>query len=181
MVVELTNGAGKFELTIDKSSQVERVLAACGQDDASVAKAEQERQKAELVRLEEEKRKLQTDARDQIVRAIKESCRAFGTPAEFGRTNPSYYLDRTEVEREIAKLPTEMQMETAIDCIETAPDELNAFQSQLDAEYSYHARTGGTCTQEEFLEFARSLNSGITTSQVRNCGAQAEVSGEYVE
>lgn len=46
MWLEIGNGIGTFELEIDRSGEVEQVLAACGQDEASLAKAEAQRARA---------------------------------------------------------------------------------------------------------------------------------------
>ncbi|WP_271680699.1 hypothetical protein [Thermomonas mangrovi] len=170
MLLEIGNGTGTYELAIDRSGEVEKVLAACGQDEASLARAEMDQKTARQVEQIAAQQEQLAELKDMAITAIKQSCRQFGSPSEFGLTNPGYFESLAKFEEDIARLPEGIRAEISLDCARIAPDELSSFQTEFDAEYSYYERTGGSCTRDQFLSYARSLNSGISSMQARQCG-----------
>lgn len=159
MTIELKNGAGTFELGVDRSSEVEQVLAACGQDQASLAKAkmEQQREQAKTIVLEE----------------LKRSCKYFGHTSAY---------DSVRVKHEFAKLsiPFGAAPDIEMDCEKSAPEELENFNKEVKASYGTHqaeaSRQAGNgadsyreyaripmqdlCTLEEYIAYSRTLKDG---------------------
>ena len=149
MLLEIGNGAGTFELAIDRSSEVEQVLAACGQDEASLvhAKAEQQR----------------TQANDVVLEALERSCQMSG--------NASTY-DSAWVEKKLSELsiPPNTASGVEMDCEKSAPEFLAAYNNQIDGHYRTYlnskkvsdrpdAANGSmpTCSKEEFKAYIKSL------------------------
>ena len=144
MTIELKNGAGTFELGIDRSREVEQVLAACGQDQASLAreKAEQEREQAKSIFLAE----------------LEHACSATGSASAY---------DTDLVKRKIAELsnPPGAAPEIEMDCEKSAPEALATFNDSVDQHYSAYIRLRGsdaqTCSREEFMTSLMGLDGGV--------------------
>jgi len=144
MLLEIGNGAGTFELEINRSSEVEQVLAACGQDQASLAqeKAEQQREQAKSIVLAE----------------LEHACSATGSASAY---------DTDLVKRKIAELsnPPGAAPEIEMDCEKSAPEALATFNDSVDQHYSAYIRLRGsdaqTCSREEFMTSLMGLDGGV--------------------
>ena len=154
MVVELSNGAGTFELSIDRSVEVERVLAECGQDQATLARAE-----AEQARITQEAKEKST--RSAVISQINQSCKDFGDLS-----------GAADVETALAALPLEMRSDIQLDCAAQAPEALAEFNRMFEENYARRvSRAGwaseeawrssypnGRCSKEELRAYARANN-----------------------
>lgn len=144
MLLEIGNGAGTFELEINRSSEVEQVLAACGQDQASLAqeKAEQQRKQAKSIVLAE----------------LEHACSATGSASAY---------DTDLVKRKIAELfiPPGAAPEIEMDCEKSAPAALATFNDSVDQHYSAYIRLRGsdaqTCSREEFMTSLMGMDGGV--------------------
>jgi len=144
MTIELKNGAGTFELQIDRPSELEQVLAACGQDQASLAreKAEQKREQANRIVLAE----------------LEHSCSATGSASAY---------DTDLVKRKIAELsiPPGAAPEIVMDCEKSAPEALATFNDSVDQHHRAYIRLRGsdaqTCSREEFMTSLLGLDGGV--------------------
>lgn len=165
MTIELKNGAGTFELGVDRSSEVEQVLAACGQDAASLTKAEAEQERMAQEAKEEAVRQALLADRNSLVAEIGRSCRSFGDLTRF---------DMSEHEVVFNRLTPELKETVKLDCDESAPEELKAFQAHFESEFAVHVAyltSGGNsrampaCSARDFLAYVRSNGAGIQGSR----------------
>ena len=149
MAVELKNGAGTFEIEIDRSDEVERVLAACGLDAASLARAKAEQQRKQ--------------ANDVVLEALERSCQRSGDATTY---------DSAWVEKRLSELsiPPDTASDVELDCEKSAPQFLAAYHSQIDGHYRTYlnskeasdrpdAANGSmpACSKEEFKAYLKNL------------------------
>ena len=160
MLLEIGNGAGTFELTINRPSEVEQVLAACGQDQKSLI--EQQREQAKGIVLAE----------------LKRSCKYFGHAAAY---------DAGVVEKRLAELTIHPDVisEMEMDCEKSAPEELSIFAKEMKGSYEthrdqahYQAQNDANdfreyaripmqhlCTFEEYIAYSRTLGNGYADAE----------------
>ena len=171
MTIELKNGAGTFELGVDRSSEVEQVLAACGQDQESLSQAKMEQQREQ--------------AKTIVLGELKRSCKYFGYASAY---------DPDVVKNEFAKLsiPADAARDIELDCEKSAPEELTEFSKELKASYGAHqaealrqSETGaenyweyariplhGLCTPEEYIAYIRTLKNGYADADPQFPGCE---------
>ena len=153
MTIELKNGAGTFELAIDRSSEVERVLAACGQDEGALARAKLERQREQAKRI--------------VLGELQRACNFTGTASAY---------DSAVVERKLAELalPPGAVPEVEINCEKSASEALAGFNDLVDQHYSAYIRLresahladdafgdAPACSRDEFMTHLKSLDEGV--------------------
>ena len=157
MLLEIGNGTGTYELAIDRSSEVEHILAACGQDQASLAKAKAEQERAAQEASEESARKTLITDRDSLIAELGRSCRSVGDLTKF---------DISEHETVFNRLPPELKETVKLDCNESAPEQLQAFRVEFESEYVTHSTYlagGGNsrkmphCSAKDFLAYVHSI------------------------
>lgn len=127
MIIEVKNGAGNFELKIDKSSEITDAMEGCGAHEP-------------LLTARYLKRALDTEhkVKGQALDGIKRSC---GFRGKVGEDSAQWVQD--------AKA-----LSVSLDCTTAAPDQLAEFNSKIDAFLQSALEHGVPCSRDALLSRA---------------------------
>ena len=130
MTIQVKNGAGDFELDIDKSAEVVAVLQGCGAGGRLLSAKYLARAKA-----------AEQSARDEVIKNLRSVC------SYRGRVR-----DTSELWIETAK-----SLSVPLDCSASAPDELAVFDSKINAYLRKAQELGISCSRDALLQEAAEI------------------------
>ncbi len=152
IVLELSNGAGKFELNIPPSQPLIAALESCGGNNEVLKPSYELRlQRLDSDAVEAEAKRI-LGLKEYIARTIKNACRNDGAI-----NRPTVIVS---IKDELAKLPDAERaaIEPNISCSQMAPDELQYFNDNVESLYESYTQTTHIseiyrCNHEQFREY----------------------------